>query len=419
MSTVPYRGTRILAILALTNLASYASRNALFAVYPTLRVKYGMDNADLGLMTTMFMLPHAAATTVFGWAGDRFDRRRVIAAGMVVASLAGVLGALAPTMETLAVTRGLVGLGTAAVVPVANSILGQVFDGPRKASRLSIFNLGLFLGGVAGFAFGTLLGFPLVVIAIGIPGLALAVAILGLDDVVRVGGRREGRFRAFASELFADWRILLRITTLRWIIVSTISMAFAAGAYNAWLKDFLTLPIAKHGKGMTEGHANMLLMTALVGGLSGILLGARISDRLSRTRATGRLWTIVIGMSCTVPAATAAILLPDSPWLYVAGILTLFFISWYHAPMAAAVDDLAPVGMAVAAQGLVISAMHILGTAPSSWVVGRVSVATNLQTALWVPTVALAVAALAMALATRTFAADRDRAKPNRANQVL
>ena len=51
----------------------------------------------------------------------------------------------------------------------------------------------------------------------------------------------------------------------------------------------------------------------------------------------------------------------------------MFFISWYHAPMAATVDDLAPPGLAVAAQGLVIFTMHMLGTAPSSWVVGEIS----------------------------------------------
>jgi len=50
--------------------------------------------------------------------------------------------------------------------------------------------------------------------------------------------------------------------------------------------------------------------------------------------------------------------------------------------------------------------MHLFGTAPSSWVVGAVSDASTLRTAMWVPTGALVVAALCMARATRTFAAD-------------
>jgi MFS family permease len=53
-------------------------------------------------------------------------------------------------LHSLAVSRAAIGFGTAAIVPVANSILGQLFDGPVKASRIAVFNLGLFFGGVAG-----------------------------------------------------------------------------------------------------------------------------------------------------------------------------------------------------------------------------------------------------------------------------
>jgi predicted MFS family arabinose efflux permease len=65
----------------------------------------------------------------------------------------------------------------------------------------------------------------------------------------------------------------------------------------------------------------------------------------------------------------------------------------------------------VAAQGLVIFTMHLLGTAPSSWVLGYVSDHTSLYTAMWVPTGALVVAALAMAVAIPRFPADHARAR--------
>ncbi len=401
------RPIAILTLLALTNLLSYGARNALFAVYPTLRLRYHVDDTDLGLLTTIFLLPHAVATLVFGWAGDRFDRRRVIAAGLVLASLAGAAGALAPSYGTLAATRAITGFATAAVVPIANSILGQVFEGPKKASRMAIFNLGLFIGGVLGFGLGSALGFPYVVVALGVPGLALAVALISIH-VPALPQTRTGKLSDFVAELVADAKVLLKIRTLRWILVSTMFMAFAAGGYNAWLKDFLSLPIARSGKGLSEAQSSAVLGIALLGGLSGILVGARLADRfVARGRANGRLLTIVAGMTLTIPAACAAILVPAGPGLYLAGFLTLFFISWYHAPMAATVDDLAPEALSVAAQGLVIFAMHFFGTAPSSFVVGAVSKATDLQTALWVPTAALVVAATCMTRATRTYAADR------------
>ncbi|HEY6175924.1 MAG TPA: MFS transporter, partial [Kofleriaceae bacterium] len=298
----------------------------------------------------------------------------------------------------------------AAVVPVANSILAQIFDGPHKASRLSIFNLGLFLGGVAGFAAGSALGFPTVVLVIAAPGLMLSAWIAALP----VPPHREpppsqslSRYLApFVTRFFADARGLLRIRTLRWVMLSTTVMAFSAGGYAAWLKEFLT-----REKHMTETQANFLLALGLGGGVGGVLAGGRIADRLRRRLVSGRLWTIALGMTLTVPCAVLAIELPNGPALYAVGVATLFFISWYHAPIAASVDDLAPEGRSVAAQGLVIFAMHLIGTAPASWVLGEVSEHSNLTTAMWVATCALGVAALAMAIATTSFAADHARAR--------
>lgn len=402
----------VLVVLALTNLVSYAARNALFAVYPTLKARYQIDDADIGLLQTVFMLPHAAATLGFGWAGDRFDRRRVIAAGVSLASVAGAAGTLGESYLGLAASRALVGLGTAAVVPVANSILGQLYDGPAKASRIAIFNLGLFLGGVLGFAAGSGLGFPLVVVALAIPGIVLSalVAVLPLPPpaLPRAPTPGSAPLRAMARQFAADARVLLRIPTLRWVIASTTVMAFAAGGYNAWLKEFL---VREEGKGMSEQAATSLLVLALFGGLSGILVGGRISDRLARRAAAGRLWTIVIGMAATAPCAAIAIAVQPGHTLEIAGVATLFFMSWYHAPMAATVDDLAPPGLTVSAQGLVIFTMHMIGTAPSSWIVGEISERSSLYAAMWVPTGALLVAAACMASATRTFARDRATAR--------
>jgi MFS family permease len=429
--TARSRSTRILVVLALTNLVSYAARNALFTVYPVLRTRFHIDDAQIGLLQTVFMLPHAAATLPFGWAGDRWDRRRIIIAGVVAASLAGAAGALGHSYTGLAVSRAFVGLGTAVVVPVANSILAQIFEGPHKASRLSVFNLGLFLGGVVGFAAGFLVGFPAVVIVLAVPGIVLAALIAGLPVPPRRGSPAAAdpaappaaaphepvsEWRHLAdglAQFLAEARILLGIRTLRWVMLSTTAMAFAAGGYNAWLKEFLT-----RDKHMTDAQAGTLLGLALVGGLAGILVGGWVADRLRARLINGRLWTIVTGMTLTIPCAILAIELPVGPALYAAGVATLFFISWYHAPMAASVDDLAPAGRSVAAQGLVIFTMHMLGTAPASWVVGEVSERAGLHFAMWVPTALLAVAALAMAIATTGFAADQARARAARPASV-
>ncbi len=408
------RNATILGCLAAANLFSYAARNGLFTVYPDLRDRFGFHDAKLGLLATAFILPHALATLPFGWAGDRYDRRRVIALGLLLASIAGAAGALATDTTTLVISRVLVGFGTAAVVPVANSILGQLYEGPRKASRMAIFNLGLLLGGVTGFGVGLAVGFPAVVVVLAVPGaiIALVIAFLPVPphpaQALRhdPGSSLAGDFGGLVRSFITSSRKLIRIRTLRWVMVSTSAMAFAAGGYNAWLIDFL-----ERDKGMSKGDATTLLSIAGVGAVAGVLTGGRLADRLRVRLTAGRMWIVAIGMACTLPCAMACIVLAPGPLLYVGGVATMFFISWYHAPMAVSVDDLAPATHAVAAQGLVIFTMHLVGTAPSSYVLGIVSDHSSLYTAMWLPTGALVIAASAMVVATRSFAGDSRAAR--------
>ena len=249
--------------------------------------------------------------------------------------------------------------------------------------------------------------------ALAAPGILLALVLVRLPvpvhpELSAASSLTQGLAVA-GKRFFGDARVLLQIRTLRWVIASTTVMAFAAGGLGAWFLEFL-----EREKGLSKGQASTLFGLALVGGLLGVLAGGRISDYFRARGPAGRLWTIVLGISLTAPCVTAAILVPAGSGLILAGVATMFFISWYHAPVAATVDDLAPARRSVAAQGLVIFTMHMVGTAPSSWVIGMVSDEWTLTDAMWVPTVALGVAALCMAMATRTFALDATRARAGR-----
>jgi predicted MFS family arabinose efflux permease len=149
----------------------------------------------------------------------------------------------------------------------------------------------------------------------------------------------------------------------------------------------------------------------MFGAVGGVIFGARLADRLRERFIAGRLWTIALGMLCAIPCTAASIELAPGVALYIAGTANFFFFSWYHAPIAVTVDDLAPPESAVAAQGLVIFMMHLVGTAASSYVVGIVSDHSTLYTAMWLPAGALVLAALAMLAATPSFAMDHIRAR--------
>lgn len=391
----------MLGVLAVTNFIQYGNRNIVFPMYDDLRAAFDFSNSELGLLGTVFMLSHALVSLPFGWAGDRYDRRIVISIGLVVWSLAGVASAAADGLGMMLASRALVGVGTAACVPVATSLLCEVFPPEEKARTVAIFNLGVFLGGGAGFAVGATLGFPGALIAMALPGFVLAILVWRLD----VPAHREqfgggaGTWRAFASQAAA----LLRIRTMRFILLGAVLMAFAAGGYVAWFFEFLL-----QGKGYSANRAMVVFGIAMCGGLVGIISGGIVGDLLCRRVVYGRLAAMTIGMSTTVPFAIALVYLPgDSPMFYVCAIVAMYFIPWYHGPMAAAVDDCATDDRAATAQALAIFVMHIVGTAPSSWLIGEIADRTDLQTAMLVPTGAMVLAALSIAAGFGSVGADR------------
>ncbi len=389
-------GWFVVALLASCNFLNYAHRNVLYSAYDDLRGAFALGDRELGLLGMIYMGAHALATLPAGWLGDRVDRRYLLASAVLLWSGGAVAAAFATDFATLAAARGLTGLATACVVPVANAIIAQTVAPERKASVLALFNIGLFAGGMGGAALGAFPGYPGALLGLAAPGLVVAVLLVRLDVPAQGGSHAPG-----ARAALAEARALLAIPTLRWVMLSTTLMAFAAGGYQTWLLDFL-----KHDKGLTEGAATQLLAVAFLGGLGGVIAGGRIGDAMRARWVHGRLLTIVCGMAATGPCATAAIFAPAGPLLVIAAIGTMFFISWYHGPMAASVDDLAPAGRAVSTQALVIFSMHLLGTAPASWVVGEIKEAASFRTALLVPTAVVALAALTMTRAFAGFARD-------------
>lgn len=417
------RAATVLAVLTAANFLGYAARNALFQTYGDLRSQLHLDNESIGLLATVFMAAQAAATIPAGWAGDRFDRRHVIAAGVLLASVAGLLGPLAGSYPALLVSRAFVGLGFAAIVPVSNSILGELFEGDVKASRIAIFNLGLFVGGAAGFAGGSSAGYPWILYGCALPGFLLTLGIWNLPVAPRRAiaapasaapastsltnlSVAAAGLRAKARHAARQLREVLRPRTLRLLMVSTTSMAFAAGGFGAWFADFL-----RTDKHLTAGQANSVLVVSLIAGLAGVVTGGRLGDAWRKRTRAGRMWTIAVGMSCSVPSVIGCILLPAGPGLVAISMATMFFVSWYHAPMAATVDDLASPQRAAIAQAVVVFTMHLIGTSSSSWAVGALIDEVGAARAMFLPTGALALAAIAMAAAIPSFAADSARVR--------
>lgn len=395
----------LLVLLAGLNFLNYATRNVVVTMYPELRAAFGYDNSQLGWLYSAFMLGHAATNVPFGWLADRYDRRRALATGAVIWSIANLASALAEPFGAMVASRFLAGVGTAACVPIANALLCDVFPEERKARTVAVLNVGLFLGGAAGIVMGTFPGLPWAFVILAVPGLLLAILTAGLPIAPRRSTvvapiTRSIEVVRVVKECFS----VLRLRSMRRMLGGAVGASFAAGGFLAWFADFLD-----RAKGFDPESAMLILGgLGLTGGLAGVIAGGVVADRLRRTRENGRVLAICIGFAAATPCALVAIYAPRGATFYVGSWFLMFFVNWYHGPMAAAVDDLVDDNRAALAQATFIFLMHLLGTVPGPVLVGALTDVVTIQHALLVPTVGLVWAAIAFGT---TRVAGRDGAR--------
>jgi MFS family permease len=361
----------VVGLLTLINFVNYLDRMVVVTMYDDLRHRFGFSNGQLGALSSGFFVVHALATVPFGWASDRFDRRRVIALCVMVWSAATFGSAYALGFVSMLLLRAAVGVGEAAYGPASNAILCEV--DPRGKARLNaVYNGGMFAGACCGLYLGGLLGFPLAFELVALPGFVLGALVLTLDipkHRIDLAEADTPTLRAVGRQMLGGIKRTLAIPTLRWMLASGTLISFAAGGYITWIVDF-TIQI----KGMSQEQARpMYAVIALSGGVLGVLAGGIVGDRWQRRSRRGRVLTIATGFFCAVPFCIG-VMLVDHGWPYIViAWLLMFFLPFYSGPMPAVIDDVVDAHEATTAQASFIPFLHILGTGSSAYVVGALS----------------------------------------------
>lgn len=149
----------ILAVLCLSLLIVMVGNTALNVALPTLSRELNASNSQLQWLVDSYSLVFAGFLFMAGAIGDRFGRKGILQAGLVLFGAASLYAATAvDTATQLIAARAVMGLAGAMIMPATLSILTNVFPSKERAKAVALW------AGVsgAGTAFGPLLsGFVL------------------------------------------------------------------------------------------------------------------------------------------------------------------------------------------------------------------------------------------------------------------
>lgn len=250
----------VLGVLVVVYILNFIDRQILSILAVDIKADLGLTDGDMGFLGgAAFAVFYALFGIPLGRLADNWSRVKLLSVGLALWSIMTALSGFARNQVQLTVARMGVGVGEATASPTAYSLISDYFPKRQRATALAIYSSGLYLGGGVSLLIGAhikdawnvaypgggpggLVGWQAAFLAVGIPGLLLALWVSTLREPTR--GAMDGvataktpePFRAFASDLsmivppFTIWGAWQRGSSALAINLGT-GAAIAAFAY--------------------------------------------------------------------------------------------------------------------------------------------------------------------------------------------
>jgi predicted MFS family arabinose efflux permease len=278
---------------------------------PQVRDELSLSEIQLGWLWTVLLLGLAVASVPIGFLVDRVRRPRVLAIGVAVWSLATVSTGLARSYDQLQAARALVGAGGAVFTIVALTMLMDLFPLRVRARALAVFFLavpvGAYLGLSVGAALARITNWQTAFLAVGAPGVALALLALTLRDPLR--GLSEGvdedrlRLHEQVGPSQEDYIDLMVNSSYTYSVFALTFSSFALAGLAYWSPRFVAV-----AKRLTEAQADSaLVLTFLGAAVLGTAAGGWLADWAARSKPRALFVVPGLAMLAAIPSVLLAI----------------------------------------------------------------------------------------------------------------
>ncbi len=368
-------------ILMLAYVLSFIDRQILNLLVGPIRRDLAISDTQMSLLMGLsFALFYTVCGIPLGRVADSRSRRGLIAIGVVLWSAATAACGMAKLYWHFLLGRIGVGVGEAALSPAAYSLIADSFPQDKRATPMSVYAMGIYLGSGIAFLLGgvviqfasargnlmlPLLGelrpWQLIFLALGAAGILFSLLVLAIREPTRHG---VGAGQAVPLAEVGRYLVANRHTVLCHNL-GFAGLAFAGYGSGAWIPTFF---IRTYGWDVGQvGIAYGCVVAAF--GCLGVVFGGRLADWM--TRHGYRDANLRVGLYAAIGALpfTVAYPLMDNGWYALALTApSVFCLSMPFGVAAAALQEIMPNamrGQAIAVYSLIASILG-LGIAPTA-----------------------------------------------------
>ncbi|MGF0334913.1 MFS transporter [Ectopseudomonas toyotomiensis] len=326
---------RVIGACALAHLINDLIQAVLPAIYPMLKLNYGLSFAQIGLITLTFQLTASLLQPWVGYHTDRHPKPWLLPAGSLCTLVGILMLAFVGSFPAILLASALVGIGSSTFHPEASRI-ARLASGGRYGLAQSTFQV----GGNAGTAFG-----PLLAAAIIIPygqgnvawfGLFAAFAIVVLYGLSRWYRHHLTLFKlkqgGVATHGLSAGRVKFALLILALLVFSKY---FYMASFTSYFTFFL---IEKFDLSVASSQLYLFLFLGAVA--AGTFFGGPIGDRIGRKQV---IWFSILGV------APFSLLMPhvDLFWTGVLSMVIGFILASAFSAIVVFAQELMPgnVGM--------------------------------------------------------------------------
>jgi MFS family permease len=365
----------VVLILMIAYVFSFIDRQILNLLVGPIRRDLGISDTQMSLlMGFSFAIFYSLLGIPLGRAADSRSRRGLIAAGLIVWSLMTALCGTARHYWQLFLFRIGVGVGEAALSPAAYSMIADYFPPERRATAISVYSAGIYVGSGLAFLLGGLvihyvsaqgeLTLPLVgqtrpwqvvFYVLGIAGLLFSLAFLFVREPPRQGLQADHTAVPFGEVTAYLWR------NRRAVLCHNLGfamIAFCSYGAAAWIPSFY---IRTHG--WSAGSVGIVYgLVVMIFGTAGIVFGGRLADRwLARgvTDAALRvgLWSCA---GCGF-GSLVYLTLPSAELATIALVPVVFALGLPFGAAPSAIQELVPSPMRGQATAIYLFVVNLVG----------------------------------------------------------